>query len=107
MLPKLGLGRPGGSRVIYTGTQALKNKPAAGQGAPSWLTEEVLRLSGPLAARPAVLGPSLSRREVQLETRGTLGKWRIFLEEARVLLGASGLEEYVEFPNLAFRNCFL
>lgn len=66
MLPKSGLGRPGGSRVVYTGTQALKNKPAADQGEPPWLTE-VLRLSGPLAARPAALRPSL-RWEVQLET---------------------------------------
>lgn len=85
MLPKSGLGRPGGSRVVYTGTQALKNKPAADQGEPPWLTE-VLRLSGPLAARPAALRPSL-RWEVQLETRGTLGKWRIFLEEAQSCSG--------------------
>lgn len=106
-LPKLGLGRPGGSRVLFAGTRALKNKPAASQGVPPRPTGEALRLSGPPAARPAAPGPSLSRREGQLEARGTLGGVQNLLRGGPVLLGASGLEEYVEFPNLAFRNCFL
>ena len=38
---------------------------------------------------------------------GTLGKRRSISEEALSCLGPGGLEKYVEFPNLAFRNRFV
>lgn len=58
MLPKLGLGRPGGSRVLHTGAHALKDRPA-GRGARRWTGEAALELRGPwLPGRGAAAFPA-------------------------------------------------
>lgn len=95
--------------VLYTFVHRhLKINPPAGLGAPPWLTGEVLGLgAGPRLPGPQCSRPSLSRWEVQPGTRGTPGKWRSFSEEAPSCPGPGGLEKYVEFPNLAFRNRFV
>lgn len=96
--------------ILYTcGHRHLKIKPPAGLGAPLWLTGEVLvwvLAWAPGCLVPKLSRPSLSCWEVQPETRGPRnpGEWRSFLEEAPSCSGPGGLEGYVEFPNLAFRN---
>lgn len=99
--------------ILYTcGHRHLKIKPPAGLGAPPWLTRVVLGWVLTWASCCLVLKfsrPSLSCWEVRLETRGmrNAGEWTSFSEEAPSCSGPGGLEEYVEFPNLAFRNCFV
>lgn len=84
MLPKLGQGRPGGSRVLHTGAHALKDRPA-GRGARRWTGEAALELRGPRLPGPRHSGlPRLPRRAPTFSwtPEGRWGSGEAFLEEA-------------------------
>lgn len=84
MLPKLGLGRPGGSRVLHTGAHALKDRPA-GRGAHRWTGEAALELRGCwLPSRGAPAFPAFPDGPPTFSWRpeGRWGSGEAFLEEA-------------------------
>lgn len=85
VLPRMRLGRPGGSRFVYLCTQTLKNKTAAGLGAPPGLMEKCSgwRWRGPRRPGPRGPRPSRSRWEVQLKTQEGRGSGEAFQRRPR------------------------
>lgn len=108
--PKSRLGGPTGSHIIYIWTQTLKNKTTGRPQSTSLAHRRSARLGagvGPWLPSPQVLKALPVMLGVSTGDPRNAGRWRSFLEEAPSCSGPGGLEQYVEFPNLACRNRFV